>query len=168
MISSYIYNPFMPMINGAVDLMEMCLPIFSSFSSSNSHCLQIQLKLCPLLGPFGLTVKCYRKIVFLNPLLIKTNELFMSLSITKAGVGNLTKSLISVSELKNTKSCVIIEITINKIIIQVDMCGMCDTIIDGQYLTALENKFHPSCFVCVNCKSEIKPGQDFYERYGIP
>jgi len=51
---------------------------------------------------------------------------------------------------------------------EVDMCGMCDTIIDGQYLTALENKFHPSCFVCVNCKSEIKPGQDFYERNDKP
>jgi len=51
---------------------------------------------------------------------------------------------------------------------EVDMCGMCDTMIDGQYLTALDNKFHPHCFVCVNCKSEIKPGQDFYERNDKP
>jgi hypothetical protein len=49
---------------------------------------------------------------------------------------------------------------------QVDMCGMCDAIIDGQYLTALDNKFHPECFVCCNCKQKIQPGQDFFERYG--
>ena len=44
------------------------------------------------------------------------------------------------------------------------MCGMCDAIIDGQYLTALDCKFHPDCFVCVNCKTKIAPGQDFFER----
>ncbi|KAL5258323.1 hypothetical protein ACHWQZ_G008976 [Mnemiopsis leidyi] len=51
---------------------------------------------------------------------------------------------------------------------EVDMCGMCDAIIDGQYLTALDCKFHPDCFVCVNCKTKIAPGQDFFERNDKP
>lgn len=51
---------------------------------------------------------------------------------------------------------------------EVDMCGMCDQIIEGQYLTALDNKFHPDCFACVNCKTKIAPGQDFFERNDKP
>ena len=50
----------------------------------------------------------------------------------------------------------------------VDLCGMCDQEIQGQYLTALDNKFHPDCFQCVNCKTKIAPGQDFFERNDKP
>eukprot|EP00116_Pleurobrachia_bachei_P013067 sb/3473329/ len=51
---------------------------------------------------------------------------------------------------------------------EVDICGMCGQVIEGQFLTALDNKFHPDCFCCVNCKTKIEPGQDFYERNDKP
>jgi len=51
---------------------------------------------------------------------------------------------------------------------EVDMCGMCNELIQEQYLTALGSKFHPDCFACVNCKVKVAPGQDFFERNDKP
>ena len=46
---------------------------------------------------------------------------------------------------------------------EVVTCEMCDKEIEGQYLTALGTKLHPHCFCCVNCRTKISPGQDFFE-----
>ena len=39
-----------------------------------------------------------------------------------------------------------------------DSCGTCGKNITGEYLTAINLKYHPDCFVCFNCKSNIKSG----------
>ncbi|KAI4470110.1 paxillin-related [Holotrichia oblita] len=38
------------------------------------------------------------------------------------------------------------------------ICALCEKVIEGQVLTALEKTYHPNCFVCTECKKPITGG----------
>lgn len=46
-------------------------------------------------------------------------------------------------------------------------CMTCQQPIIGPCMTALNNKYHPACFVCASCRGEL-PGGQFFERNGLP
>lgn len=46
-------------------------------------------------------------------------------------------------------------------------CGACDDVIRGQYVTALGQSWHPTCFVCTECLQPFESGQ-FHKKDDRP